>query len=159
MNNYQTDIEKAGLKKRLFNLGKEMIEQRIAAANTAIVNAQAAANAEEKSSAGDKYETSRAMNHLEKDMYSRQLAANRNELAALFSIDYTSLYDSVTAGSFVRFDDCSFFIVAGIGKIYFEGEDIYLISPNSPMAKLLINRKPGSMITFNKRELIIRVVF
>ena len=45
-----------------------MIKQRIAAATLAIENAQSAANAEEKSSAGDKYETSRAMSHLEKDM-------------------------------------------------------------------------------------------
>jgi hypothetical protein len=37
-------------------------------------SAQQSANSEEKSSAGDKYETSRAMGHLEKDMHARQLA-------------------------------------------------------------------------------------
>jgi hypothetical protein len=159
MNDLQTDIEKKGVKKRLLYKCIELIEQRIAATIKAMANAQAAANSEEKSSAGDKYETSRAMSHLEKDMHSRQLTANRIELAALFSIDCSGLHDSVATGSYIQCEGYTFFIAAGLGKVNFEGEDIYLLSPNAPLAKLLFKKKKGDIFTFNKMEMIIKAVF
>lgn len=59
----QNQFKKAGLLR---------IEERITITKLAIANAQEAANSQDKSSAGDKYETGRAMGHLEKDMYARQ---------------------------------------------------------------------------------------
>jgi len=136
-----------------------MIEQRIAAAAVAIAHAQAAANAEEKSSAGDKYETSRAMSHLEKDMHARQLSANRSELAALCSINFTGLYEAAVPGSFIVCKDCSFFIAAGLGKINFEEQPVYLLSPRSPVAVALLKKKQGDTIVFNKIARVIDAVF
>ena len=88
--------EKLRYKKELHQYCVEIIQQRINAAVQAMQNAQEAANSEEKSSAGDKYETGRAMNHLEKDMHARQLAANKNELAALLAVDNNTLHATVT---------------------------------------------------------------
>lgn len=136
-----------------------MIKQRIADAVIAIENAQFAANAEEKSSAGDKYETSRAMRHLEKDMYSRQLLANQLELEALLNVDCDKLYDRITIGSIVFCKDIAFFIAAGLGKINFEGMEVYLVSPVAPMAKLMFNKKVGAFFAFNKMELLITATF
>jgi len=154
-----SNAEKTAKKKRLLQQCIELIEMRIAANTQAIANAQDAANAEEKSSAGDKYETSRAMSHLEKDMHSRQLTANRMELAALFGLDCSSLYSKGAKGSLVACEDCSFFIAAGLGKINFEGEDIYLLSPDAPLATLLFKRKAGDIILFNKKQRMIIAVF
>ena len=151
--------EKTGYKKKLLQRCIDLIEIRIAANIEAITNAQDAANAEEKSSAGDKYETSRAMSHLEKDMHSRQLAANRMELAALFGLDCIRLYNEGAKGSLVVCEDYSFFIAAGIGKIKFEGRDIYLLSPNAPLATLLYKKKAGDIILFNKKQRMIKLVF
>ena len=122
-------------------------------------NAQAAANAEEKSSAGDKYETARAMGQLEKDMHAGQLMANKQELAALLNIDSNKLYDSVSTGSVVVCDNLSFFIASGLGKISIEEKDIYFLSPAAPMAKLLLNKIVADLISFNKKEMIIRDIF
>ena len=154
-----SDAEKIACKKRLLQQCVELIEKRIAANTQAIANAQDAANAEEKSSAGDKYETSRAMSHLEKDMHARQLAANRIELAALFGLDCTSLYKEGAKGSLVVCEDCSFFIAAGLGKINFDGRDIYLLSPEAPLATLLFKKRTGDSILFNKKLRIITAVF
>ena len=136
-----------------------MIKQRIAAAVLAIENAQSAANVEEKSSAGDKYETSRAMSHLEKDMYSRQLLANQQEMAALLNVDCDKLYDSITIGSIDFCKDNAFFIAAGLGKINFEGIEVYLVSPFAPLAKGVFNKKAGAVFAFNKMELFIKATF
>jgi len=154
-----SDINKAGYKQRLLQQCIQLIKMRIAANTEAIANAQDAANAEEKSSAGDKYETSRAMSHLEKDMHSRQLVANRMELAALFGLDCIRLYTEGAKGSLVACVDCSFFIAAGLGKINFEGRDIYLLSPDAPLATLLFRKRAGDHILFNKKQRLIITVF
>ncbi|MEO6733080.1 MAG: hypothetical protein ABIN01_17785 [Ferruginibacter sp.] len=154
-----SDIEKSAFKKRLLDICKGVIEQRIASGVAAIANAQAAANEEEKSSAGDKYETSRAMSHLEKDMHARQLTANNAELAALFNINCARLYHAIAKGSFVDCGDCCFFIAAGLGKISFEGRNIYVVAPAAPVAKLLFQKKQNEVILFNERELSINDVY
>ena len=76
-----TDHEKIAFKNKLKEFCQSLIAQRIDAVKININQAQEAANNEEKSSAGDKYETSRAMNQLERDMHSRQMAESIKELA------------------------------------------------------------------------------
>lgn len=153
------DIDKTFFKRRLLDNCKSLIEARITAGSLAMSNAQDAANSEEKSSAGDKYETSRARSHLEKDMHSRQLAANRNELMALSGIDYSGIHSTAIAGSFILCDHCSFFIAAGLGKIFFEGKYVYLLSPLAPLAKILNEKKKGSIFLFNKKQVTVIEIF
>jgi len=147
-----TDEEKIIFKKKLLQKSIAIIEERIASCNHAMSEAQEAANSEEKSSAGDKYETSRAMNHLEKDMYAKQLIANKLELAALASIDCNKIYSLASPGCIVECKRFLFFIAAGLGKINYEGENIFLLSSHAPVAKNLLNKKVGDFILFNKEE-------
>lgn len=136
-----------------------VIEQRVANSQHAMQGAQDAANEEEKSSAGDKYETARAMSHLQKDMHAKQLEANRQDLAAVAAINCEILYDAVHPGSVVICEDASFFIAAGLGKISFEGKELYLLSPQAPVAALLFNKKKGDSILFNNRTFLISDLF
>ena len=66
-------MEKSTLKKLLHEKCEEYIAKRIATAQNAMDEAQRAANEETKSSAGDKFETGRAMMHLEKQKNAFQL--------------------------------------------------------------------------------------
>ncbi len=152
-------FESTEFKKRLLQHAVGLIEQRMTAAAHAMEAAQAASNAEEKSSAGDKYETSRAMGHLEKEMYSRQLEANRRELEALYNIDCLNRYQTASTGSIIQTDESFFFIAAGLGKISFEGKDIYMLSPHAPVARQLYGKRKGDTFTFNKMENKITNVF
>jgi hypothetical protein len=95
---------KASLKKA----GELLITERIAMAKSPIVNAQEAANSDGKSSAGDKYETGRAMGHLEKDMYGRQQQENINELGKLHKVNTDIIYTTAQTGTFIRCQDHSF---------------------------------------------------
>jgi hypothetical protein len=142
-------------KKRLHQYCVQMIEDRIATTLAAMNNAQAAANSEEKSSAGDKYETGRAMGHLEKEMHGKQLAANRRELAALMAVDCNTIHNAITTGSFIRCNTGSFFVAAGLGKISFEGETIFVLSPVAPVAGMLHNKKAGESFIFNNHSITI----
>ena len=154
-----TSRQKNSFKNNLYQKAITIIGQRISNADAAMQEAQRAANEEEKSSAGDKYETSRAMSHLQKDMYAKQSEENKKELAQLRTIDCNKLFDRVNAGCVVVFEEFFFFIAAGIGKIDFEGKTGFLLSPNAPLAKILHDKKQGDIIKFNNKEIVIRSVF
>ncbi len=154
-----TETEKRAHKLRLYEKCKNIIEDRIAAIRMAMNDAQASANSEEKSSAGDKYETSRAMSHLEKDMHAKQLSASMKEIESLLSVDCNQLYIAAQKGSFVTCEKISFFIAAGLGKITFENEIIFLVSPAAPVSKILSGKRARDTIIFNKEEYIIRDVY
>ena len=126
-----------------------LIRERMDSLRTTMNAAQDASNEETKSSAGDKYETSRAMGHLEKDMYARQLAETGKEMASLMSIECNLIYTTIAPGSLVRFESISYFILAGIGKIDFNGELIYVISPNAPVAISLLGKKKNDIVSIN----------
>ena len=151
--------DKTDFKKQLLGHCAGIIQSRIDAALQSMDNAQAAANAEEKSSAGDKYETGRAMNHLEKDMHAKQLVANQQELAGLINVDCNSLHTVVTKGSIVMCDEAIFFIAAGIGKLLFENEVVFALSPHAPLAKSILNKIAGNSFNFNNKIMVIREVF
>lgn len=151
--------QKINFKKKLQQNCISILEDRISSSYNAMLNAQTAANNEEKSSAGDKYETGRAMNHLEKDMYAKQWFANKKELATLLTINCNKTYEWATAGSIVQCSEFSFFIAAGLGKIFIDKELFFLLSPYAPIAILLNNKKAGDAILFNKKELIIQDVY
>ena len=124
-----------------------------------MANAQAAANQEEKSSAGDKYETSRAMSHIEKDMHAKQLASNMSELENLASVDCETIYQSAEKGSLVDCESVSFFIAAGLGKIVFENRIVYLVSPYAPIFKALKGKKTGESFLFNNKNHVISNIY
>lgn len=155
MNNQEKIDFKNALKEKCI----EIIEQRIFVANFAMANAQAAANEEEKSSAGDKYETGRAMSHLEKDMYANQSTANKKDMAALLSVTCNQIYENVKQGCFIKCTGISFFIAAGLGKIIVEEKTVFLLSPNAPLAKILYNKKSGDKILFKDKKFSIEDIF
>ncbi len=154
-----TEPEKREHKKRLQKKCVDIFEERAASIRSSMNEAQSMANSEEKSSAGDKYETSRAMSHLEKDMHAKQLSANMKELESLFSIDCNEIYNSGQKGSLVNCETISFFIATGLGKLIFENKVVFLVSPEAPVSKILSGKKPGDVILFNKKEYMIIDVY
>lgn len=130
-----------------------LLKVRIEALAAKMANAQAAANEETKSSAGDKYETARAMNQLEKEMLGRQYAENRKELAAMISIDISASNETIRAGSLVRLDHMYIFLLGGLGKLNVESHTVFVVSPNAPLAGSIIGKKKGDMILFNKQTM------
>jgi transcription elongation GreA/GreB family factor len=154
-----TDPEKIQFKNKLKQFALSLIGQRITAARESIAQAQQAANQEEKSSAGDKYETSRAMGHLQKDMHTRQLTEHAKEQATLHQINVDAIYPAATSGAFIICPGIAFFIAAGLGKQLTEGQTIYFLSPHAPLAKALEHKKTGDSIHFNSMNLPILDIY
>ena len=159
-NRYSMTVrEKIAFKNKLKRWGIDLITQRIANAREAMREAQEAANNEEKSSAGDKYETGRAMGHLQKDMHARQVAESLKELAALHAIETDTIYNEGSPGAFLQTDGVAFFISAGLGRQLIDGQTILFLSVQAPLAALLLRKKSGDSILFNQASLIIRDAF
>jgi hypothetical protein len=154
-----TDNEKIAFKNSLKRFALDLIGQRIAVAKEAGDQAQQAANQEEKSSAGDKYETSRAMGHLQKDMFARQLSENRKELAALQAINVDALYTAAVAGALIECGQMNFFIAAGLGKHITGEATVFFLSPNAPLARQLQQKKPGDAFLFNSQDIHILDIY
>jgi hypothetical protein len=154
-----TSQEMIAFKNSLKKAGELLITERIAMAKSAIDNAQEAANSEGKSSAGDKYETGRAMGHLEKDMYARQQEENIRELDKLQKVNTDIIYTTAQTGAFVRCPNNSFFIAAGLGKQLIDDRLIFFLSPYAPLAKLLLHKKTGDSFLFNKMETVILEIY
>lgn len=154
-----TNSEKIAFKNKLKNRGLDLLKSRIATAQEAMDQAQEAANSEEKSSAGDKYETGRAMGQLQKEMHGRQLAEYAKEVKALQSIVIDPLCDSGGPGAFVQAAGISFFVSAGLGRQEVEGLSILFVSPLAPLARALQNKKAGDSIMFNGVAMAIECVY
>ncbi len=132
-----------------------LLQARINSLWASMNAAQEAANAETKSSAGDKYETARAMNQLEKDMLGRQLSENKRELAAMMEVDCSGVHTKVAPGSLVECTDMYFFVLGGIGKLVIEDKTVWVISPSAPLARTLIGKTTGDQIIFNGKQITI----
>ncbi|UYQ94940.1 hypothetical protein MKQ68_07515 [Chitinophaga horti] len=154
-----TPQEKIGFKTQLKTTAELIIRERIAATKALIDDAQEAANSEGKSSAGDKYETGRAMGHLQKDMYARQQAENQKELEHLQKINTGVIFEAVQTGAYVRCAEYSFFIAAGLGKQRIADETVFFLSPHAPLALILLHKKVGDRFLFNKKDTAILDVF
>ncbi|MBS0028291.1 GreA/GreB family elongation factor [Chitinophaga sp. 22321] len=146
--------EKIAHKRLLKQHCEQVFMQRITITQQAMDDAQAAANQESKSSVGDKYETARAMSHMEKDMHARQLLAHQQDLHAIRAINVQSIYHTPAAGAFVRSTTTNFFIGAGLGKQVINGEPVIFLSPVSPLAQQLMQKKVGDEFEFKGKNRI-----
>lgn len=131
-----------------------MLSQSVQEAKTAIANAQASANEATKSSAGDKYETSRAMGQLDIEMYTRQLHDAESKFAILQNIEANLREQSeANLGALVDTTLGSFFLAVGIGKIDIDKKPIMVISPQSPIGEVIFQKKSGDSVLFRGKEI------
>ncbi len=147
------------LKKRLYAQCVEYVAQRIATARLAMEAAQRAANEESKSSAGDKYETTRAMMQLERDRHAAQLAEALKLQQELTQLNCEKIYEKAQPGSVVATDQNRFFLAISAGKLTIDQTDYFAVSLASPVGKLLHNRTAGEEFMFQNKVMRITDVF
>jgi transcription elongation GreA/GreB family factor len=142
------------MKQALFAACLAYVQQRIDTATEAMQAAQESANAEQKSSAGDKYETGRAMAQLERDRHAQLLAEANRMKQELLALDLgTSAV--VRAGSLVgtsRMDGSTeaFFLSISAGRIEADQRTCVALSVASPLGTLLRGKRVGDTVTFNR---------
>jgi hypothetical protein len=147
-----TEHNESILKHKLLDACRELIEKRIETATTAMNDAQRSANEEGKSSAGDKYETGRAMMQIERDKAANQLEEALKLKRTIDQIRPDVQHEIILPGSVVFTDLFKAFIAIGAGKINVDGEDFLVVGPQSPLGKELVGRKLNDHFQFNNRS-------
>lgn len=131
---------------------KQYVNQRIENAKQAIAATSDAAAADTKSSAGDKFETTREMMQQELNRHRQLLADAERMEQALDKLDIRVLAGPAKRGSLIETDRGTFFLAIGIGQLRIAGISYWVISPASPLGQRFMGRKPGEQVTFNNTE-------
>jgi hypothetical protein len=143
------------MKEKLIQYVKNYLDQRIENAKAAMEAAQESANNESKSSAGDKYETSRAMGHLDREMHGRMYLQAQQERQIVERLDDTITYKKGALGALMKTSMGNFFLSISIGQVEIEGEKVMIISPQSPIGSLLMGRMVEDSFSFRGKEAVI----
>jgi len=117
--------------------------------STAIDSLKEGQQNETKSSAGDKFETSREMMQAEIDKLQSQLGQLLTDQRLLKLHSKLKEQEFCVDGSLVKTDRGTFLISVGLGRIKMDTETFFVISQNAPIAKPLLHLKTGDSFTFN----------
>ena len=140
------------LKKELHNLCINYVQKRMDTAVQAINAAQQAANEETKSSAGDKYETGRAMMQQETDRNRTQLNEANKLMVALNHININTHSKIAGTGSLIITNNGKFYIAVSAGTLVLNGEAYFAISPASPIGSILTGKNAGDEFSLNGKQ-------
>ncbi len=144
-------MDTIALKTQLYNYCTHYVQERIDSFQKAMKEAQDSANSEEKSSAGDKYETGRAMMQIERDKNAKQLEETLKLKKALSVFSPQQTHTQVALGSLVYTQEGTFYIAISAGKISIDGTTYFAIAPTSPLGLAFMNAEAGHRITFNHK--------
>lgn len=124
------------------------VQNLIQQAQSGLKASQAAANSEEKSSAGDKFETNRAMMHLQMESFIKRLDHAQQLEKTLLSITLKPLF-KVGLGALVETDRGWYFIGVSAPKLSINHQNIACISTESPLFKALQGKQKDDWAEFN----------
>jgi transcription elongation GreA/GreB family factor len=147
------------LKTKVLKVLIEQIENKIAQLDLTISEIKASRNDNTKSSAGDKYETARAMMQIELEKNETQRQKSRELLKHLNQIDLGKKHTQVDFGSFVESQNNFFFMAIGYGKLVVEDKTILVISLASPIGKALKSSKNGNVIKSQNQVIEIKSIY
>ncbi|GGH19269.1 GreA/GreB family elongation factor [Sphingobacterium alkalisoli] len=139
-------------KRAIVNACLEHVESRILEINKAIDDAHYSLVEETKSSAGDKYETSREMIQQDLNRYQSQLNHANMDKNVLLQIETESNHEEVLLGSIITTDSVTYFLSISIGAITVSGVSVFVISPASPIGQVLRRKKINDTFDFNKKK-------
>jgi hypothetical protein len=140
------------LKQQLYLSCLSYAEHHIASIESAIKEIQQSANEETKSSAGDKYETGRAMAQLEIDKHRSQLAESMKMKQELLRISVDDNTPFIKPGSLIFTSRGNFYIAINAGQQEVDNQTFFTVSSASPIAQKLIGLKVGDVFTLNHKE-------
>jgi transcription elongation GreA/GreB family factor len=144
--------DKQVLKQNIFNRIHNLLAKAEAETLQLIKQTKESRDNENKSSAGDKHETSRALTQHELEKYEQQLGKVHQQQNELVQLNIQNPSNNVTIGSLVFTDKQCFFICLGLGKVTVDTQEVYAISLASPIGKLLKAKNVNDAFQFQGKH-------
>jgi hypothetical protein len=147
------------LKSQLYQHCLDYVDELIHNAEKGLAQAQHDANQEEKSSAGDKFETHRAMMHLQMESFIKRLSVAEALQRTLYTLSLTHKY-KVSLGALVETDRGHYFIGVSAPALTLEGITYTFLSPEAPLYKILEGKREGDWVEWLLRgeETLIEII-
>lgn len=140
------------LKSFLKNACMDYVDARISRFNSTMAELEEALKPESRSCMGDKYETSRAMLHLEFEKLSGQVDQFNGLRRTVSLIDTQNEFLTVGFGSIVRTSLANYFISIPAGEISGKEEKFFAVGINSPVAKAILGKGAGEEFKVNEKS-------
>jgi hypothetical protein len=140
------------LKKELYELCVSYVRKSMDAAELGIKEAQKASNEDTKSSAGDKYETGRAMMQQETNRNLAQLNEANKLMVALNRISTGGTSAKAETGSVIITNNGNFYLAISAGSLSVNGQPYFAVSPGSPIGMMLMGKQAGDSFTLNGKS-------
>ena len=135
------------------------VHTRLDAARAGMATAQESSNSETKSSAGDKYETGRAMAQQERDRHAQQLHEAQQLLAALQKLNPDLPADAVRPGALAATSLGLFYVSISAGRLATaDGQEFMAVSASAPVMQALAGRQAGEEVLFNGKRVRVEAV-
>lgn len=139
------------IKEALFSAAQDLLKVQIQDIQKQLIDLQESSESEEKSSAGDKYETHQEMLNQSRKMLEQALEKNKFMLAQLNAIS-TKKIDKVEEGALVKLNIGTLWISIALGKISLNDSDYQLVSKDSPLISVIYNLKKGDIYEFRGKK-------
>lgn len=137
---------------------KSIVQEKIETLQKMISDLTIDAQNDAKGSAGDKHEIALAMMHIEQEKLTQKLKEVLEQKNILDKIDYSQKHNIIALGSLVKANDTCFFISTALPKITIENQDIFALSPQSPLGAKLMGSIVGSEFQMNTTKYSIQSV-
>ncbi len=120
--------------------------EKVAALEFALAAVVNSRNNETKSTAGDKYETGRAMAQQEQARLQQHEA--KQQLQQVEAITVHQRKASAAFGSLIATKNNVFLLAFAFGKLSIDGSEVFVLSPSSPLGRQFLGKEAGDYVTF-----------
>lgn len=138
-------------KKAVIEQCKREILEKISLCENSLKDIKSDISNETKSSAGDKFETSREMMQQEREKNEMQLQKLWKTLNDLYKIG-EGVSQKIENGTLIRSGSKYIFFFSGLGNISFKGNKIYIAAITSPIGQKLKGMTQRMRTNFNGME-------
>lgn len=146
------------LKAQLHQICEAQLQQRLDGIAQRLRDLQEALTQATKSSAGDKYETSRAMVHLEQEKLLQQQGVLRKQQQQLQQLKDHLAQPTAQLGSLVLTNKGKYYLSIPLGKVLLEGQPYYALSLAAPLGKQLFGKQVGEAFDFNGQSFRVETI-
>lgn len=145
-------------KKEVIAAARRQLQQRLDDLHRQLVDIEQARNNETKSSAGDKYETSREMMQREADQIEARKQHNQDLLQHINQLNQDSSRTTAQPGALVHTSTGWFFLAIPLGKIIVGANTCFALSIEAPLGAQLLGKKAGDRFLFRGSEIVIHTI-
>jgi transcription elongation GreA/GreB family factor len=132
-----------------------LLEEKIAGLQLQLDELKTGLSADSKSTSGDKHETSRAMAHIEQEHLAGQMAVLRAQLLSVHKLRSVASGPAIAAGSLVTTNHGIFYLCVALGRITADGNEVMVLSAQSPLGQVFLGKHTGDTFTFGGRSYVV----